>query len=40
MGTLDTKRYLGFAGDYVKAMWMMLQQDEPDDFLIATGTAH
>jgi GDPmannose 4,6-dehydratase len=40
MGTLDTKRDWGFAGDYVKAMWMMLQQDEPDDFVIATGTAH
>ncbi|MGH9133811.1 MAG: GDP-mannose 4,6-dehydratase, partial [Ilumatobacteraceae bacterium] len=40
MGTLDTKRDWGFAGDYVKAMWMMLQQDEPDDFVIATGTTH
>jgi GDPmannose 4,6-dehydratase len=40
MGTLDTKRDWGYAGDYVKAMWMMLQQDEPDDFVIATGTAH
>ncbi|HWM21081.1 MAG TPA: GDP-mannose 4,6-dehydratase [Ilumatobacteraceae bacterium] len=40
MGTLDTKRDWGFAGDYVKAMWMMLQQDEPDDFVIATGKTH
>jgi GDPmannose 4,6-dehydratase len=40
MGTLDTKRDWGYAGDYVKAMWMMLQRDEPDDFVIATGTAH
>ena len=40
MGTLETKRDWGYAGDYVKAMWMMLQQDEPDDFVIATGTAH
>jgi GDPmannose 4,6-dehydratase len=40
MGTLDTKRDWGFAGDYVKAMWMMLQQDEPDDYVIATGETH
>jgi GDPmannose 4,6-dehydratase len=40
MGTLDTKRDWGYAGDYVKAMWMMLQQDEPDDFVIATGETH
>ena len=40
MGTLDSKRDWGYAGDYVKAMWMMLQQDEPDDFVIATGTTH
>ncbi|CAN5352334.1 GDP-mannose 4,6-dehydratase [soil metagenome] len=38
MGTLDTKRDWGFAGDYVKAMWLMLQQDEPEDFVIATGS--
>ena len=37
MGDLDTKRDWGYAGDYVKAMWMMLQQDEPDDYVIATG---
>ena len=40
MGTLETKRDWGFAGDYVKAMWMMLQQDEPDDFVVATGETH
>jgi GDPmannose 4,6-dehydratase len=40
MGNLDAKRDWGFAGDYVKAMWMMLQQDEPDDFVISTGVAH
>lgn len=40
MGTLDAKRDWGYAGDYVKAMWLMLQQDEPDDFVISTGEAH
>ena len=40
MGTLDAKRDWGFAGDYVKAMWMMLQQDEPDDYVVATGETH
>ncbi len=40
MGTLDAKRDWGYAGDYVKAMWMMLQQDEPDDFVISTGQTH
>ncbi len=40
MGTLDAKRDWGYAGDYVKAMWMMLQQDEPDDFVISTGETH
>jgi GDPmannose 4,6-dehydratase len=40
MGTLDAKRDWGYAGDYVKAMWMMLQQDEPGDFVIATGQTH
>jgi GDPmannose 4,6-dehydratase len=40
MGTMDAKRDWGFAGDYVKAMWMMLQQDQPDDFVIATGETH
>ena len=38
MGTLDTKRDWGFAGDYVKAMWLMLQQDQPEDYVIATGS--
>jgi len=37
MGNLDAKRDWGFAGDYVEAMWLMLQQPEPDDFVIATG---
>jgi GDPmannose 4,6-dehydratase len=40
LGNLDSKRDWGFAGDYVKAMWMMLQQDDPDDFVIATGETH
>lgn len=40
MGNLDVKRDWGFAGDYVDAMWRTLQQDEPDDFVIATGEAH
>lgn len=40
MGNLDAKRDWGFAGDYVEAMWMMLQQDEPDDYVIATGETH
>jgi GDPmannose 4,6-dehydratase len=37
LGNLDAKRDWGFAGDYVEAMWRMLQQDEPDDYVIATG---
>ena len=40
LGNLDAKRDWGFAGDYVEAMWLMLQQEEPDDFVIATGKAH
>jgi len=40
IGNLDSKRDWGFAGDYVRAMWLMLQQDEPDDFVIATGATH
>ena len=40
LGNLEAKRDWGFAGDYVKAMWMMLQQDEPDDYVIATGENH
>ncbi|OGD85859.1 GDP-mannose 4,6-dehydratase [Candidatus Curtissbacteria bacterium RIFCSPLOWO2_01_FULL_41_18] len=40
LGNLDAKRDWGFAGDYVKAMWLMLQQDGPDDYVIATGQNH
>ena len=40
LGNLDAQRDWGFAGDYVEAMWLMLQQDEPDDFVIATGETH
>lgn len=40
LGNLEAKRDWGFAGDYVEAMWMMLQQSTPDDFVIATGKAH
>ncbi len=40
MGNLDAKRDWGFAGDYVEAMWKMLQADKPDDFVVATGEAH
>jgi GDPmannose 4,6-dehydratase len=40
LGNTDAKRDWGYAGDYVKAMWMMLQQDEPDDYVIATGETH
>jgi len=40
LGNLDAKRDWGFAGDYVKAMWMMLQQDRADDYVIATGQSH
>ena len=40
IGNLDAKRDWGFAGDYVRAMWLMLQQDEPDDFVVATGQTH
>src|SRR5215469_4037426 len=40
MGNLDAKRDWGFAGDYVRAMWLMLQQPEPDDYLLATGKTH
>lgn len=39
LGNIDTKRDWGFAGDYVKAMYLMLQQDEPDDYVVATGHA-
>ena len=40
MGNLDARRDWGFAGDYVEAMWLMLQQDEPDDYVVATGISH
>ena len=40
MGNLDAKRDWGFAGDYVRAMWLMLQQDKPEDFVVATGETH
>jgi GDPmannose 4,6-dehydratase len=40
LGNLDAHRDWGFAGDYVRAMWQMLQQDAPDDYVIATGEAH
>jgi len=40
LGNLDAQRDWGFAGDYVKAMWLMLQQDRPDDYVIATGKTH
>ncbi len=40
LGNTDAKRDWGYAGDYVKAMWMMLQQDAPDDYVIATGETH
>lgn len=40
LGNLDAMRDWGFAGDYVKAMWMMLQQDAPDDYVVATGEKH
>jgi len=40
LGNLDAKRDWGFAGDYVRAMWLMLQQDQPDDYVIATNQTH
>src|SRR5262249_47674598 len=40
MGNLDAHRDWGFAGDYVRAMWLMLQQDRPDDYVISTGISH
>jgi GDPmannose 4,6-dehydratase len=40
LGNRDAKRDWGFSGDYVRAMWMMLQQDQPDDYVIATGETH
>ena len=40
LGNLEAQRDWGYAGDYVEAMWLMLQQDEPDDYVIATGKTH
>ena len=40
LGNLEARRDWGFAGDYVRAMWLMLQQDEPDDYVVATGETH
>jgi GDPmannose 4,6-dehydratase len=40
LGNLEARRDWGFAGDYVEAMWMMLQQDHPDDYVVATGETH
>jgi GDPmannose 4,6-dehydratase len=40
LGNLDARRDWGFAGDYVEAMWLMLQQDAPDDYVVATGESH
>ncbi len=40
LGNLDARRDWGFAGDYVRAMWLMLQQEEPEDFVVATGETH
>ena len=40
LGNLDARRDWGFAGDYVQAMWLMLQQEKPDDFVVATGESH
>jgi GDPmannose 4,6-dehydratase len=40
MGNLDARRDWGYAGDYVRAMWQMLQQDEPRDYVVGTGVQH
>jgi GDPmannose 4,6-dehydratase len=40
LGNLEARRDWGFAGDYVQAMWLMLQQDQPDDYVVATGETH
>src|ERR1041384_6912650 len=40
LGTPDPQRDWGFAGDYVEAMWLMLQQDKPDDYVVCTGETH
>ncbi|MCK6500718.1 MAG: GDP-mannose 4,6-dehydratase, partial [Nitrospira sp.] len=40
LGNLEAKRDWGYAGDYVEAMWLMLQQEQPDDYVVATGETH
>ena len=40
LGNLDAERDWGFAGDYVRAMWLMMQQDTPDDYVVSTGQRH
>ena len=40
LGNMDSRRDWGYAGDYVRAMWLMLQQDQPDDYVVATGETH
>lgn len=40
LGNLDAQRDWGYAGDYVQAMWLMLQKDQPDDYVVATGKTH
>jgi GDPmannose 4,6-dehydratase len=40
LGNLESRRDWGYAADYVRAMWLMLQQDEPDDYVVATGRTH
>ena len=40
LGNLEARRDWGYAGDYVRAMWLMLQQDEPDDYVVGSGTTH
>ena len=40
LGNLESRRDWGYAGDYVRAMWMMLQQDKPDDYVVGTGETH
>src|SRR5690606_4280631 len=40
LGNLDAQRDWGYAGDYVRAMWLMLQQDKPDDYVVSTGRTH
>src|SRR6185295_3320768 len=40
LGNLESRRDWGYAGDYVRAMWLMLQQDHPDDYVVATGETH